>query len=1008
MKYIPLIISLLFISLFLSCGEKNIVELKASNKAVLLDLSSVPVAPEVPESPETKIDESQEASSVPQNKIDFYRDDFDTFDPELWTVIEEKTNNLIPNQAIFQDGNLIIEAAAADRNPLFHSLPVDASPGDIIRIKRRALIHPGNEYANISFRIYGTEGRDLTVSRDIKTETIATVQYLDFQYDEGRYPITKGVLLSVPGYKDSDEYTAWDPLFDIWVDEELEYHTDTGLIRISINGQTTELQGEPLTLPRFRINMNAYGWHTGHKVSVDFLEILVESPWSMPVESISEEVIVKELIQPSIERVEVTTETGISVSIPGLVSEETLELEVKTVELNDPERTGAVEVSFGNIHEFDGAVNITLPVPSGIVPAGADVSKYLYPVSYNTASGEWVPEPCIYSDTSITIISNHLSLFALEFGEGNKLKADSSAINSKQEAIELAWGSMNSNLSWASQGHSYVSFVKDAPFLEVIGNQLGNVGTGFAIIDIAKNMAQGKDLEAGLGSIKLVSGWAFGKLATLGTQVAGIGTFFIDYSLNTLAKETFATQQKAFKKAYEAYYKSEGKTVYEWYGVIKKIIIEYSDSPEQVNVVINEKVDEYVKAIWKDEAAFEGYLAEAKGHGWGADAGLNDTVKAKLEADHKFILGQTLKSVMNRALHWIETEAYKEQWLASYKAKDFFKQDLRFWVDVFGNRKNDKLDVVVLHEETPILVIKPSTAGAVDFLGFMTLTDFFSGPQPTHILLQGYLQIDDDKIVPVSMKQPIVWDSFSPNISFDIDRSQYKDEETEEIEEETEDISSDEENSEQNKDSVKSDKMSKSELLSKFQILENSNNPEEILAIIEELKSGIKISISEYEKEGYLNFKDDSIESEGLYYSETLPKPEGEETALFPSKIWILRGFGKHGPMITYFANGTTVQEKKFYIKDLLNGSYFNYFEDGNLKSTGQFKDNIKIGNWTYYLDAESLDMEGEYDSNGKKHGTWMETDLIYGMHSKVSFPMIYDHGTLIDGSAKDEAFENM
>ncbi|MCK5672015.1 MAG: hypothetical protein KAH95_01490, partial [Spirochaetales bacterium] len=66
---------------------------------------------------------------------------------------------------------------------------------------------------------------------------------------------------------------------------------------------------------------------------------------------------------------------------------------------------------------------------------------------------------------------------------------------------------------------------------------------------------------------------------------------------------------------------------------------------------------------------------------------------------------------MNRALHWIETEAYNERLLAAYKVKDFFNQDLRFWVDVFGNRKNDKLDVVVLHEETPMLVIKPSLSG---------------------------------------------------------------------------------------------------------------------------------------------------------------------------------------------------------------------------------------------------------------------------------------------------------
>ena len=1028
MKYIYLIPILIFSLFFVSCGDKDNTVEKTSSKVELLDLSSVPVAPEVSDSPEIISDEIEEASSVPQNKIDFYRDDFDTFDPELWTVIEEKTNNLIPNQAIFQDGNLVIEAAAADRNPLFHSLPIEASPGDIIRVKRRALIHPGNEYANISFRIYGTEGTDLTVSGDIKTETIVTVQYLDFQYDIGRYPISKGILLSVPGYKDSGEYTAWDPLFDTWVDEELEYHTDTGLVRITINGQTAELQGKPLTLPRFRINMNAYGWHTGHRVSVDFLEILVESPWSMPVETISEEVIVKELVQPSIERIEVTTENGISVSIPGLVSEEAQELEVKTVELNDPERIGAVEVTFGNIHEFDGAVKITLPVPEGIVPAGADVSNYLYPVSYNAASGEWVPEPCIYSDTSVTIISNHLSLFAFEFGEGENFKTDSVSINSKAEAIELAWGSMNSNLGWATQGHSYVSFVKEAPFLEVIGNQLGNVGTGFAIIDIAKNMSQGKDLKAGLGAIKLVSGWAIGKLATLGTQVAGIGTFFIDYSLNALAKETFATQQKAFEKAYEAYYESEGKTVYEWYNEFKSVIVEYSDSPEQVNVVINKKIDKYVKDIWDDYAAFEGYLATAKGHGWGADAGLNDTVKAQLEANHKVKLGQTLKSAMNRALHWIETEAYNERLLAAYKAKDFFKQDLRFWVDVFGNRKNDKLDVVVLHEDTPMLVIKPSTGGAVDFLGFMTLSDFFSGPKPTHILLQGYLQIDDDKIVPVSMKQPIIWDSFSPEITFDIDRSKYKEEEPEESEEETEELIEKEPEEDINYtvsfDDVK-DRMTPEDIaelnytifelslasVARTEIYPNSINVSfsslseteqapkdsdtgEYLSYITLVDSnGNDVASAQFSRTGYLEYASSipktgvgkSISADGMghvfdeaYYLDGVlhgPSREFYDNGEISSETYYTNG-EFHGRTRKYYGNGQ-MESEGYYNNGKREGLSLMYYENGQLWAKGLSKEWGNWGPYETYFENGQLSSKGQYLPFDLANGDSMGGDKI-------------------------------
>ena len=124
------------------------------------------------------------------------------------------------------------------------------------------------------------------------------------------------------------------------------------------------------------------------------------------------------------------------------------------------------------------------------------------------------------------------------------------------------------------------------------------------------------------------------------------------------------------------------------------------------------------------KAAFEGYLAEARGHGFMADAALDYKVKAKLEANHKAKLGKTLKSAMNIALKEMKDEAWRQQWRAAYKVKEFLNKRIRFWVDVSDKRKNDKLKVVVLHENTPLLVIKRLTSGPADFLGFMTLSNY--------------------------------------------------------------------------------------------------------------------------------------------------------------------------------------------------------------------------------------------------------------------------------------------
>jgi len=992
MRNITLIIGLIFSLFLLGCGNKNEKEneiapspkAEKAYKAELLDLSSIPIAPDKGYLPETISEEmvaSNEASSVEQLPIDFYRDDFDSFDPEFWTVIEEKTGNLIPNQAIFKDGNLVIETAAIDRNPLFHSLPVKASPGDIIRVKRRALIHPGNTFANISFSLYGTEGTDLTVSKDIKTEPIASLQYLDFQYDEGRYPITTGVLLTVPGYKDSGEYTAWEPLFDTWVNEELEFHTDTGLIRITINGQTTELQGKPLSLPGFRVFMNAYGWNTGHRVTVDSLEITVEPRGLQPTGVISGAVLVKELVQPSVERTEIKTETGVLVSIPGLAAETAVNLEVKSIKFDDPQMLAGVEVSFGTIHEFDGSVRITIPIPEGVVPDGGKAFEYLHPVSFNPSTGEWDREPCIYGAEDVTIISNHLSTFALKRGPGIDQSDKNIEIATKKDAIEAGWSSMTGTLDWVSRGQSYTSLVSDNPFLEVLGDQLEKFGTGFAIISLVNNMAAGNDLAASIDAIKLVSGWALGKFATLGTQIAGIGTFFIDYSLNTLATNTLEAQYAAFEKAYDAYYKSEGKSVKTWYEEIKIILIS-SSSSDEASSRLNKSINEYVKRIWDDEAAFESYLAEVHGHGWGGDAGQTVQIKQKLEDNYKKHLGQTLKSAITRAYDWIENQAYQEQKRAEYKARDILKQDLRFWVDVYGNRKNDKLDAVLLHEETPLLVIPSSNSGAVDFLGFMTLSDYFNGPKPTHILLQGYLQIDDDTIIPVSMKQKVVWDDFTATITFDIERSKYVKEEPEEeseTEEEAEEIIEDDDSVDEEEEAVEAEKYTVN-----FNDVKNNITPEDIA---DSSYSIFEIPIGSVARvETYPN----SIEASFGSLSETAKAPMDPESGEYLSFISIVDNNGTTiataqfrntgyleyatfipetgmGKSVTADGMGHIVSEE-YYLNGVLHGPSREYYDNGKFHTETFYKNGELHGPSRAYYENGQLESEHN-NNNGTSEG---------------------------------------
>lgn len=207
----------------------------------------------------------------------YRRDDFDTVDKNLWFVWEEKTFETVYEKIRSENGVLVIEALETDRNPFVYSKAFPIIPNSLIRVQRRVRVHYGNEYLNASFNIFQTSHGGQYPSRDSERRGLIGNQYLNFQYDPGRYPITKGLLASVPGYKESGEYIALEEnVFDRWIVEELEFNTATGEAAYRIDGREFRFQGEPPTQPYFRVYMNAYGWYTGHKVEVDYLEVEVE------------------------------------------------------------------------------------------------------------------------------------------------------------------------------------------------------------------------------------------------------------------------------------------------------------------------------------------------------------------------------------------------------------------------------------------------------------------------------------------------------------------------------------------------------------------------------------------------------------------------------------------------------------------------------------------------------------------------------------------------------------
>ena len=72
---------------------------------------------------------------------------------------------------------------------------------------------------------------------------------------------------------------------------------------------------------------------------------------------------------------------------------------------------------------------------------------------------------------------------------------------------------------------------------------------------------------------------------------------------------------------------------------------------------------------------------------------------------------------------------------------------------------------------------------------------------------------------------------------------------------------------------------------------------------------------------------------------------------------------------ISFFQNGN-IKSKGQFRNNLPKGSWFYYYENGGMKAAGSFKDGVNVGVWRYYYENGSVSAEGSYDK-GVKVGAW-------------------------------------
>ncbi len=87
----------------------------------------------------------------------------------------------------------------------------------------------------------------------------------------------------------------------------------------------------------------------------------------------------------------------------------------------------------------------------------------------------------------------------------------------------------------------------------------------------------------------------------------------------------------------------------------------------------------------------------------------------------------------------------------------------------------------------------------------------------------------------------------------------------------------------------------------------------------------------------------------------------------------VRREFDENGKIVKgyIFRDGVLTEEGIIDEKGLKQGQFKEYFENGALKSQGEYKDSKPIGEWKYYYADGTMEQEGRFDSRGRHVGEW-------------------------------------
>lgn len=877
---------------------------------------------------------------------DIFNSTFDSLDQSSLYVVEEKTGNEVPEKIRVENGSLIIESLETDRNPFPYFDSIQLSKGDILTIKSRKRVHPGNDRFVGGLFLYQTDNPDKAPVAGAERLALCDVRYVNFTYDPGRFPVTKGFVVSKEHkYDDNDTYASFEPIYDEWFDESVSYDSASGIVTYKINDNEYQIQSNKLEKEYVRFFLSSYGWHTGHKVEVDSLIVQLDSAGKSEIQ-------IPEGMTPgaavsggfSVDQgIDLEHPDRYSLHAPADAADSNVPAYIVPLEAGTDDIISAADFSIGDVHQFDNLIRLRLPIPQGSGPVEA--------FSFNEESGLWQPEAFRMTDTGIEIVTDHLSTYAARSAAYKKLKQFDELPESADDAKEQAWDAFTEYLGFTTTGTSFASLLKDHKVLGNVDGLLGDFSNALTYLSIARKIYDGKTAEANIDSAKAFHSWAIGKWGNRTMKLAAIGTFFIDYSLTAMAENTFEAQWKTFLNAYQGYYRENGWSTGTWYKKILEIL-RIDGSAEDYRDDINTLIEEYLQLIWNDEGAMLARIADERGHGFMGDAGLEEA-REKLKKWHMELILPQVRQAVVKAQHTLEDEALKAKWEAEWKIKSFLNSSVNIWVSVYEKPKDWSGSVIVKRgDQSPYR--GKEISGRADFHISVPMAEYLAGAPFTEVVLltkekEGYS---------IAGSQKITITGRVTDVSFTIGKEQEEDPEDEEDENENGDEDDIEDSSENDK-ALKPGQYVSSEY-SAFSLalpgnLEKVWYPKNLDVSWQSIteQSGVPgKSLGDFSL--YVDFvqyldPDRNVIAQAYFNTEN---GHIRTASIIPDK-------GK-GKSIKMDGNGKMLSEI-YYLDGEMHGAWREYFGDGSIKSETYYKNGVHHGPSVTYQSPGLIESEMDY-----------------------------------------------